>query len=57
VIGHDGGSLGGMVASFMTVPEHGIVVSVVSNISYAETVGVAVTIAEAFAERGIPTRR
>ncbi len=33
LVGHDGESLGGMVASFMTLPEHGIVVSVTSNIS------------------------
>ena len=32
-----GTSLGGMVASFMTFPEYGIVVSVTSNISYADT--------------------
>ena len=37
VVGHDGESLGGMVASLMTFPEHGIVVSVTSNISYADT--------------------
>ena len=37
VVGHDGESLGGMVASFMTFPEHGIVVAVTSNISYADT--------------------
>ena len=37
VIGHDGDSLGGMVASLMTVPSHGIVVAVTSNISYADT--------------------
>ena len=52
LIGHDGDVLGGMVASFMTFPEHGIVVSVISNISYADTSGVAVKIAQAFAERG-----
>jgi CubicO group peptidase (beta-lactamase class C family) len=51
VVGHDGDSLGGMVASFMTFPEHGIVVSVTSNISYAETFSLAVTIAQAFAEQ------
>ena len=49
LVGHDGESLGGMVASFMTFPEHGIVVSVMSNISYADTSSLAVTIAEAFA--------
>jgi serine beta-lactamase-like protein LACTB len=52
VVGHDGELLGGMVASLMTFPEHGIVVSVTSNISYADTVGVALNIAAAFAEQG-----
>jgi CubicO group peptidase (beta-lactamase class C family) len=50
--GHDGDSLGGMVASLMTFPEHGIVVSVTSNISYADTFSLAVRIAQAFAEQG-----
>nr|MDQ3347843.1 beta-lactamase family protein [Acidobacteriota bacterium] len=50
--GHDGESLGGMVASFMTFPEYGIVVSVTSNISYADTFSIAVKIAQAFAEPG-----
>ena len=49
LVGHDGESLGGMVASFMTFPEHGIVVSVTSNISYADTYSLAVSIAQAFA--------
>ena len=48
--GHDGESLGGMVASLMTFPEHGIVVCVTSNISYADTFSLAVKIAEAFAQ-------
>ena len=48
--GHDGDSLGGMVASFMTFPEYGIVVAVTSNTSYADTYSVAVKIAQAFAE-------
>ena len=52
LVGHDGDSLGGMVASFMTFPEHGIVVSVTSNISHADTFAIAVKIAEAFAEQG-----
>ena len=52
LVGHDGESLGGMVASFMTFPEYGIVVSVTSNISYADTFSVAVKIAQAFAEQG-----
>jgi len=49
MVGHDGESLGGMVASLMTFPEQGIVVSVMSNISYADTYSLAVTIAQAFA--------
>jgi CubicO group peptidase (beta-lactamase class C family) len=52
VVGHDGDSLGGMVASLMTFPEHGIVVSATSNISYADTFGLGVKIAQAFAEHG-----
>jgi len=50
-VGHDGDSLGGMVASLTTFPEHGIVVSVMSNISYADTFGLGVKIAQAFATR------
>jgi len=56
-VGHDGESLGGMVASLKTFPEHGIVVSVTSNISYADTSGVALKIAQAFAQAGTPTRK
>jgi CubicO group peptidase (beta-lactamase class C family) len=47
-IGHDGESLGGMVASLMTLPDRGIVVAVIANISYADTFGLASKIAEAF---------
>jgi serine beta-lactamase-like protein LACTB, mitochondrial len=50
-VGHDGESLGGMVASLMTFPEHDIVVSVTSNISYADTFSLALKIAQAFAEQ------
>ena len=50
-IGHDGDLLGGMVSSLMTFPEHGIVVSVTSNTSYADTSTLAVKIAQAFAKR------
>ena len=50
-VGHDGDSLGGMVASLMTFPERGIAVSVTSNTSYADTFGVALKIAQAFAEQ------
>jgi CubicO group peptidase (beta-lactamase class C family) len=57
-VGHDGDSLGGMVASLMTFPEHEIVVSVTSNISYADTSGVALKIAQGFAEQGkTPARK
>ena len=50
LIGHDGDSLGGNVASLWTFPAHGIVVAITSNISYADTPGLAVKIAEVFAE-------
>jgi len=57
VVGHDGDSLGGMVASLVTFPEHGIVASVTSNISYADTFSLAVRIAQAFAgQRKSPAR-
>jgi serine beta-lactamase-like protein LACTB, mitochondrial len=52
VVGHSGDSLGGMVASLLTFPEHGLVVAVTSNISYADTSAVALEIAQAFAEQG-----
>jgi CubicO group peptidase (beta-lactamase class C family) len=48
LVGHNGESMGGMVASFMTFPEHGIVVAVTSNISYADTFSLASRIAEVF---------
>ena len=48
VVGHDGDLLGGMMSSLMTFPEHGIVVSVTSNTSYADTYALTVKIAEAF---------
>lgn len=49
-VGHDGALRGGMVASFMTFPEHGIVVAVTSNTSFADTESIAVRIAQAFTE-------
>ena len=52
-IGHDGDSLGGMVASFLTFPDYGIAIAVTSNISYANTSSLALKIAEVFAEHGI----
>jgi serine beta-lactamase-like protein LACTB len=51
VVGHDGDSLGGMVASSMTFRERGIVVAVISNVSYADTPAIALKIADAFAGR------
>ena len=52
VVGHDGESGGGMVASLMTFPERRIVVAVTSNISYADTFSIGLKIAEAFAKEG-----
>jgi CubicO group peptidase (beta-lactamase class C family) len=51
IVGHDGDALGGRVASFMTLPEYGLTVSVISNISYADTYDLGVKIAEVFATR------
>ena len=51
VVGHDGDLLGGMVASLMMFRESGLVVAVTSNISYADTSSLALSVAEAFAER------
>jgi serine beta-lactamase-like protein LACTB len=55
--GHDGDTLGGMVASLMIFRERGLVVSVMSNISYADTSGIASKIAEAFAATASEGRR
>jgi CubicO group peptidase (beta-lactamase class C family) len=52
VVGHDGELMGGMVASFMTFRERGIVVAVTSNTSFADTFSLASNIAQAFAEAG-----
>jgi serine beta-lactamase-like protein LACTB len=49
VVGHDGDVLGGQAASLITVPAQGLVVSVITNTSYADAYGVAVKIAQAFA--------
>ena len=51
VAGHDGDLMGGMVASFLTFREQGIVVAVTSNTAHADTFTLAVSIAQAFAER------
>jgi serine beta-lactamase-like protein LACTB len=55
-VGHDGESLGGRVASLMTFRERGIVVSVMSNIAYADTSALALKVAEAFAEHRARSR-
>jgi CubicO group peptidase (beta-lactamase class C family) len=58
VVGHDGDVLGGTVASLMTYRERRIVVAVTSNISYADTSSLALSIAQAFAEHGgSPSRK
>jgi serine beta-lactamase-like protein LACTB, mitochondrial len=49
--GHDGTLMGGMVASLLTFPEHGIAVAATSNISYADTFSLAVSLAQPFAEQ------
>jgi CubicO group peptidase (beta-lactamase class C family) len=49
VVGHDGEVMGGQVVSFLTFPEHGIVVAVTSSIAWADTFSLAVRVAEAFA--------
>jgi CubicO group peptidase (beta-lactamase class C family) len=49
VVGHDGTLRGGMVSSLVTLPEHGVVVAVASNTSFADTYAIALKIADAFA--------
>ena len=51
VVGHDGVSIGGMVASLMTFPEHGVVVAVTSNTAWADTFDLGTKIASAFVRR------
>ncbi|HVQ15696.1 MAG TPA: serine hydrolase domain-containing protein, partial [Vicinamibacterales bacterium] len=50
-VGHEGTSLGGNVSSLITFPDHGIVVALASNISYADTPAIALKIAQAFVEQ------
>jgi CubicO group peptidase (beta-lactamase class C family) len=50
VVGHDGTMAGGMVASLLIVPEHGLVVAVTANIAYADTFTLGVGIARAFVD-------
>jgi serine beta-lactamase-like protein LACTB, mitochondrial len=54
IVGHDGDSVGGMVASLMSLPERGIVVAVMTNTSWVDTFEVAKKIAQAF--EGTKTR-
>jgi CubicO group peptidase (beta-lactamase class C family) len=56
-VGHDGDLLGGKVVSLMTSLDSGIVVSVTSNASYADTPALALKVAEAFAARSRPPAR
>ena len=51
VIGHDGDSMGGMVASLIAFPDYGMVVALTSNIAYADTFSLGVRIAEIYAQR------
>jgi serine beta-lactamase-like protein LACTB, mitochondrial len=49
VVGYDGELMGGVVGSLMTFPDrNGLVVSVLSNIGYADTFTIGTKIAEAF---------
>jgi CubicO group peptidase (beta-lactamase class C family) len=48
IVGHDGDVLGGMVASLVMLRDRGIVVAVISNISYSDTAGLAAKILEAW---------
>jgi serine beta-lactamase-like protein LACTB, mitochondrial len=50
-VGHDGEFILGGSTSFITLPERGIVVAVTTNISFADTSSVALSIARAFAEQ------
>lgn len=50
-IGHDGDVLGGNTATLVTFPDRGLVVSVLSNTSYADTPALVLKVAEAFAQR------
>lgn len=57
MVGHDGELLGGMAASMMMFRDRGIVVAVTSNISYADTAKLALSIAEVFGEQGLKESR
>ena len=58
MVGYDGELRDGMVSSFVTFPDHDIVVSVMANTSFADTAAVALKIAEVFVgQAGGPARR
>ena len=51
MVGHESEFTMGGTASFMTFPEHGIVVAVMTNTAFADTSSLASRIAEAFADQ------
>ena len=50
VAGHDGELMGGVVSSLMTFRDHGSVVAVTANMSFADTASLARKVAQSFAE-------
>jgi CubicO group peptidase (beta-lactamase class C family) len=50
-VGHDGEYFIGGSTSFITFPERGIVVAVMTNTSFADTNAIALSLAQAFAAR------
>jgi CubicO group peptidase (beta-lactamase class C family) len=54
VVGYDGELRDGMVMSFLIIPDHDLVVAVLSNTSFADTPPLALGVAEAFVVRGKP---
>lgn len=56
VIGQDGDSMDGMVASLLTAPEYGLVVAVTSNIPHADTFSIGVKVADIFAQQAHKNR-
>lgn len=50
IVGHDGEVLGGTVSSWMALPD-GMVIALVANTSYADTLAIGSKIAQAFAKR------
>jgi len=56
-VGREGDLRGGGVSTFMTFPDRGLVIAVISNTSYADTSLLATQIAQAFVEHVSATRR